>query len=332
MYGCLSAITATEGHRDKLCLFLVHTEEEPKLNTRFLTTLQVIAETGSLAAAARKLNLAPNSISEQIRALEREFGVVLLSRRGRIMHLTPAGQAVVTAAAEVLSRVADLHQIARLETLSGPLRVGVISSAMITLLPGVLKRMGERYAGIALSILPGTSPQLYRMLELGQIDCAVMVLPPFSLPKTLSWQPLREHPLVLVGTPEMASGSLEDVLQSRPFIRIDRQAWTGQIVDAFLRARELRVNTVVEMDGLEIIAMLAAQGLGVALMPDWGFRHETLIRVPVRNPAYNRITGLLGRGGPRQRLIDAFASSFPPSPEGAVDIMALTTCAAAAAE
>jgi molybdate transport repressor ModE-like protein len=285
------------GHRENLAL-----------NTRFLATLRTVAEMGSIAAAARKLDLAANSVSDQIHALERELGVVLLSRHGRAMGLTAAGQAVADSAADILLRIEGLRQLAQLDQLRGRLHVGVISTVMVSILADTLRRMRQHYPNIEINIVPGTSRQLYRMIELGEIDCAVIVEPPFGVPKTCTWQIIKEYPLVLLGMSPMQTGSIETVIRSQPFIRVDRRAWTGKIVTAFLRDRGIEITEAFEMDGLEAIVMVVSQGLGVALLPDWGIEARPnvhLVKRDVRDPRYSRVTGLLGARGPRQRLTEA---------------------------
>ena len=93
------------------------------MNTRFLATLRAVAHHGSLAGAARQLDLATASVSDQIRALERELSVPLLIRRGRNVVLTEAGQVVLGPAADILATVDELKHLVRLGELSGHLRL-----------------------------------------------------------------------------------------------------------------------------------------------------------------------------------------------------------------
>jgi DNA-binding transcriptional LysR family regulator len=187
---------------------------------------------------------------------------------------------------------------------------------MVTLLPDAVRRMREHFRGIELSIRPGTSIQLHRMLEMGEIDCAVMTHPPFPLAKTFFWRGLRVYPLALLGPEDRMQGGIEEILRREPFIRIDQNVWTGRLVTAFLAKRGWSVNSIIEMDGLEVILMLVGRGMGVTLMPDWGagqYSEPRLRRIVVSDPAYRRETGLLGQRGPREGLIDAFLTTLVPS-------------------
>ena len=286
------------------------------MNTRFLATFRAVAEAGSLAAAARRLSLANASVSEHVRALERELNATLLIRRGRGLVLTNAGQAVLEAAGEVLARVEDLRHRAQSGQPSGMLRVGSISTALITVMPAALRLMAERHPRIELKVLPGTSTQLYGMLERNDLDCALVAEPFFPLPKSLGWRELRREPLVLVTPPDMPGETVEEVLARAPLIRMDREAWTGRLVNAFLKDHGLQPRELFELDAQEAVVIMVAQGLGVSLLPDWGIAApagRALRKMPVGDGRYDRVLGLLSHRGPREALADAFSSALTQS-------------------
>lgn len=283
------------------------------MNTRFLATLCTVAEAGSLAAAARQLNLAVASVSDQVRALERELGASLLTRRGRRVVLTQAGEAVVAAAGEVLARVDDLRRIARLDEPSGLLRVGAIPSGLVSIMPPALRVMATRYPRVEIRVVPGTSSHLYRLLERGDLDCALATRPHFALPKGLSWHAVRAEPLALIAPADLAGDSVEALLAAAPLIRMDRTVWTGRLVTAFLEDHGLAPRELFELDAHEAIVLLVAEGLGVALLPDWGFRapeHRAIRRLPIADDRYVRVIGLVVARGPREGLARLLAEAL----------------------
>ena len=286
------------------------------MNTRFLATLRTVAEAGSLAAAARHLNLAVASVSEQIRTLEKDLDAPLLARHGRGVVLTPAGEAVVTAAGEVLARVDDLRHVAQVGQPSGLLRVGSIPSALLSIMPKALRAMATRYARVEIKVAPGTSSHLYRMLERGDLDCALTTRPHFALPKSLSWHQVRVDPLALVAPGDLAGGSIEELLRAAPLIRLDRQVWTGRLVTAFLEDRGLAPRELFELDAHEGIALLVAEGLGVALLPDSGLRPpegKAIRKLPVNDDRYSRVVGLISARGTREGLARLLATTLDES-------------------
>src|SRR6202451_3521944 len=84
------------------------------MELRHLRYFVAVAEAGSLTvAAARRLHTSQPSLSRQIRDLEDEIGVQLLTRRARGIELTPAGRAFLDHARSVLSQVEAATEAAR---------------------------------------------------------------------------------------------------------------------------------------------------------------------------------------------------------------------------
>jgi DNA-binding transcriptional LysR family regulator len=278
------------------------------MNLRFLRTFCIVADKGSLAAAARTLGLANASVAEQIHSLEKSLGVGLTLRRGQTVVLTHAGRAVLDSVRSIVGEVDELAHIARAGALRGRLKVGSISTALGALLPATLRRLASSHPDIELKVVPGTSMSLLSMLEAGDIDCALMVKAPFALPKSFSWQTVRSEPLVLAAPPDM-KGGIVSIIEAAPFIRMDRNAWTGQIVSRYLTDRHIQVRELFELDAPETIVTLVYEGLGVSLLPDWGITPplgRDLSIVPVQDSRYSREIGILGRRGPATSLINAF--------------------------
>src|SRR4051794_40015393 len=68
---------------------------ELAMDTRFLDAFLMAVDCGSIAEAARRLNLTAAGVAKRIRALEREIGAVLVTRSGRTVRPTGAGAAIV---------------------------------------------------------------------------------------------------------------------------------------------------------------------------------------------------------------------------------------------
>jgi DNA-binding transcriptional LysR family regulator len=283
------------------------------LNTRFLRTLCAVAETGSLAGAARAIGLSSAAVAEQVQALERDLGVRLITRLGRAVSLTDEGRAVVGAGREILMRVADLTQVAQLGRLSGTLRIGSVSTALMSVVPPTLRHMAGHHPEIALKIVPGTSAQLLLMLDSHVIDCAITVRPAFEVAKEFGWHPIREEPLTLVYPAEFPFGGVEACLASSPMISMHRNSPTGRIAERFLRDRTIVAKELFEIEAAEVILVLVSQGLGVSLLPDYGFtssEERRIRKVAVGGRAYGRPVGILYRRGARTSLVDAFHAAI----------------------
>lgn len=239
------------------------------MDTHFLQSFVMVIDCGSMAEAARRLDLTPAAVAARVKSLEVGLGTALVRRAGRTVKATEAGLKVLPHARGVLRDVRDLHAIANDDAPLGELRLGVSTSSLTGLLPPILRLLYERHPRLAVFIEPGSSSHLYHQVTTGALDAAVIVQPQFILPKACEWSVLVEEPLCLLAPASMAHRDPVELLASEPFIRYDRAMWGGRMADAYLRRLQIKPNERIEIDALNAIAAFVHQGLGVSLVPDW---------------------------------------------------------------
>src|SRR4051794_7525562 len=123
------------------------------MDTRFLESFISVVEQGSMAEAARRLNLTPAAVAQRIHALEKEIGARLLLRHGRTVKATEAGAAILPRARMFVSEVRDLKSVAATDRPVGILRLGALQSVLSGILPGVLTSLTDKYPNIEVSII-----------------------------------------------------------------------------------------------------------------------------------------------------------------------------------
>lgn len=281
-----------------------------RMDTDFLKTFVAVADQGSMAAAARLLNITSAAVAQQIRTLEREIGAPLIARAGRTVCVTEPGARILQRARDLLRDAADLRTVANDDEAAGELRLGAGTNALTGLLPDVLARMVARHPKIQVFIKPGYSPELHRAVENGEIDAAIVLQAPFALPKTCGWELLREEPLVVLAPRAMAGRDPHELLASEPLIRYDRQQWGGRQADLYLRQAGIVPRERFELNALNAIAVMVDRGLGVSLVPDWMRPWPEgldLIRLPLPNRFEPRRVGIVwSRSTIRIRLVTEF--------------------------
>ncbi len=171
--------------------------------------------------AAGELGLAQPALSQQVRALERELGVVLIDRGGRRVQLTDAGEAFLVWAERILADVAAAEaEMAEFAGL-GRGRVIVGSTPVQTLgrvdLPGLLAAFHARYPGVEVALREETTPILIGELEVGRIDVALGALMGDTVPKGIVAEPLFAEDLVAMVEPSHP-------LANRPIVRLEELA------------------------------------------------------------------------------------------------------------
>jgi DNA-binding transcriptional LysR family regulator len=282
------------------------------MDTRFLQSFIAVIESGSIAEAARRLDLAPTTVAQQIRALEDDIGSKLLTRAGRTVKPTVVGARILDRTRGLLRDVRDLRSAASDTGLpAGPLRLGATPTALMGLLPPFLRRWKQTHPSIPIYIEPGTSVTLLDGVMSGELDAAIIVHPTFELPKTCSWRLLREEPLILLTQTRLRVKDALATVAEEPFIRYDRRVVAGKMADEYLHAKGVRPNVQFELDGIEHIAKLVAEGFGVSVLPDWpviGVPDPQLRRWSLPQPCPTRRVGLGWlRASVRSQLVEEFA-------------------------
>lgn len=282
------------------------------MDMRYIQSFVEVLQCGSIAEAARRLDLTPAAVAARIRALEEDLGASLIQRSGRYVRPTAEGIKIMDSAQSVLRAVRDMRAVAQDgDTLAGELRLGTFHSAMTSVLPSVLERLYAHHPDVKIFVEPGKSVDLCRKVGAGELDIAIVVEPQSALPKTCEWQVLTEEPLVVVAPRHFAGRDAHALLKEEPFIRYDRSVLGGQLADRYLRDHGIRPRQRLEIDGLLAIAALVDKGLGVALLPDWPSIWSSglsLARIPLPNRAPVRRIGLvMARHTPHLSLAHAFS-------------------------
>ncbi|MCS4281715.1 LysR family transcriptional regulator [Stenotrophomonas rhizophila] len=278
------------------------------METQFLTTFVTVVDRGSMAAAARSLHITPAAVAQQIRTLERELGAPLIARAGRTVSVTEDGARILQRARDLLRQVADLRSVANENDLAGELRLGACPTALAGLLPDILSRMVATFPQINVFIKPGYSADLYRAVEAGDLDAAMVLQAPFALPKTCKWQQLREEPLVVLAPAHLAGRDPHELLREQPLIRYDRHEWGGRLADDYLRQAGIVPRERFELNALNAIAVMVDRRLGVSLVPDWAKPWPeglNVVRIPLPQCSEPRRIGVVwSRSSVRIRLVN----------------------------
>src|SRR5262245_2236053 len=280
------------------------------MDTRFLESFMLAVDNGSIAEAARRLNLTAAAVAKRIHVLEDEIGAALVTRSGQTVRPTEAGAAIIERARRFLADARDFKSIAAADRPSGQLRLGALTSALSGLLPDILALMKENYPQIDVTIMVGHSGDLYRkVLDGDDLDAAVITEPPFAIPKSCAWRILRVEPLIVLTRAPARSRKPHAILASEPFIRLDRKLWPGRLVDDYLRKVGIQPRELFEIGQLEPIAVMVSRGLGVSLLPDFSWPEGlSLAKLPVPGGrSFARRIGLIWpRASLRLRLVKAF--------------------------
>ncbi|WJV44823.1 LysR family transcriptional regulator [Streptomyces flavofungini] len=231
-----------------------------------------VAETRHFTRAAEQVHVSQPSLSQQVRALEKELGAELFSRARGNIALTDAGEALLPLARRILAdadtariEVQELAQLRR-----GRVRLGATPSVCTGLLPQVLRDFHDRHPGVQLLIEEGGSHDLVRHLARGALDLALVVLPlPTPSPALTTVELLRED-LVVVSSPDAAglgaSARVAD-LQGERLVMFRHGYDLRELTVAACRAEGFEPEFAVEGGEMDAVLGFVRAGLGVAVVP-----------------------------------------------------------------
>lgn len=150
-----------------------------EINLDQLRTLTTIADCGSFVEAARRLHLAPPTISLHISELEGRVGARLLSRTRGQVRPTAIGESLVDHARRLLADVSRvLEDVSRqAQGLSGRVRLGASTGVIANFLPQALEKLAQSHPGIDVQIAILTSHQSLQRLKAGSLDIGIVALP-----------------------------------------------------------------------------------------------------------------------------------------------------------
>ena len=146
------------------------------LDVRKMQLLSELARLGTIAAVAQAQFCTPSAVSQQLSALEREAGVKLLRRSGRGVELTAAGADLADRAGAMLALLeeAEAALAAHRSELTGELRIGAFPTAVRTLLPGALVRLGAEYPRLELRVTELDPAEVPDAVRTGALDIALV--------------------------------------------------------------------------------------------------------------------------------------------------------------
>ena len=281
---------------------------------RTLKTFLAVARHGSFAAAGKEIGLTAAAVGLQVRALESDLHQGLFDRSGRSIVLNTAGRGLVLPVQDLVARYDALAAREDGEQLSGTVVMGALVSALMGAFADALWALRRRHPALEVTLLAGLSADFATRVDRGELDAAVVTQPPVKLPSNLRWTALYSEAMVLIVPRrphfDMASEPL-DILAQSPFMRFDRQTWTGHLVNEALAQCGATVKEGIELNSVEAIVALVRQGFGVSIVPQlanvqWP-RDRSLQIVPLPGVDVQRHVGLLER---RQHSRERFTAEI----------------------
>jgi LysR family hca operon transcriptional activator len=243
------------------------------MELRHLRYFVAIAESGSFTTAAtQRLNTAQPSLSRQIRELEAEVGVQLLTRSKHGIELTAAGRAFLDHARIALAEAEAGGEAARKAAYPAKptFVLGFLTGQEMDWLPEAINVLRDELPRTEITILSKASPWLAEALTRGKVDLAFMRAEP-DMP-SLAYKFVAKERFVAVLPSDHRLAALDEIdpreFSSERFMTLSSAAPTAKVViDEFVSRWGLDTRPIQEIDNLATAVSLIASTGAVCLLP-----------------------------------------------------------------
>lgn len=239
------------------------------MDLRQLSVLVAVAEEGSFSAAARALHTVQSNVSTHVARLERELGVVLVDRASGAV--TEEGLAVVRRARHVQAELEALSaDVAALrDEVSGTARLGCIGTSARWLVPLVLDAVTRAHPKVHVIVVDATTTSLVPRLLADELDLAVVNLP-VTHPDVVIEHLFDEDRILIAPAGHLLAARdrvcLVDLAEHELLLEPSGTAFRDEL-DREATAAGVELRAKAEVDGLRLIATLAFEGFGAAIVP-----------------------------------------------------------------
>lgn len=286
------------------------------MELRRLRYFVAVAEEESFTRAARKLRMAQPPLSNQVKQLEEELGILLFKRSSRGVEMTEAGELLLEEAQRILMQVEQTVRVVRRVGCGevGRLTLGFVPSSSNEVLPPILDTFRERFPGVELFLREMRPDLIVQRLRDRQIDVGFLYLPLEDA--SLHIECISREPLVLAlpETHPLASESQIELraLAEEPFILPARYRLMpglyAQVTEVCRQAGFTPNAVQKDVWLMQTIVGLVAGGTGVALVPAslQNFRRKGVVYKTVQGLSPTVELGLIWRRDDPGAVLDSF--------------------------
>jgi DNA-binding transcriptional LysR family regulator len=264
-----------------------------------------LVDNKSFSKAAKLNGITQSAVSQQLRAMEKHFNVLIVDRGQKQFQLTREGQRLHESAREILGhyeRAAGELQEMR-KVVSGTIHVSTIVSIGLHELPPYQKRFMQEFPHVNVRVEYRRSNLVYEDVLSNAVDIGLIAFP--QKLRQLEVIPFMEDQLVPVCAPKHPLAKLGDIdladLQGCKFIGFDQDIPTRKALDAFFREHRIELEPTMEFDNIETIKRAVEVDAGVALVPEDTIRQEveqgTLVKLRMRDRRIARPLAIIHRKG-----------------------------------
>ena len=230
-----------------------------------------LVETKSFSKAARLNEVTQSAVSQQLKAMEAHYDMLIIDRNQKKFRLTPQGTALYSTFKEILDLYEKLNcEIQEMSNIvSGTIQISTVNSIGLHELPPYLKSFIKQFPSVNARVEYRRANLVYEDVLHGNADLGLVAFPPPH--KDLTIIPFANDELIIVMSPEhrltkKRSISMND-LSGVEFVAFERDIPTRKATDEILAKAGVEVQVVMEFDNVETVKRAIEINAGIAILP-----------------------------------------------------------------
>jgi DNA-binding transcriptional LysR family regulator len=280
-----------------------------------------LVESESFSRAAKSNGITQSAVSQQLRAMEKHFRILIVDRSQKQFRLTREGQKLYESAKEILYLYDKLNSELQemKKVISGTIHISTVYSIGLHELPPYVKVFLAKFPDVNIRVEYRRANMVYEDILTNSIDLGLVAYP--QKHKQLEILPFHDDILVLVVSPEHPLAKKKSIhleeITTQKFIGFEPDIPTRKATDQIFRDANIEIDPVMEFDNVETVKRAVEINAGIAILPQTTVVREEaqgLLKVlKFKNKTFKRPLALIHRKGrvltpAMKKLIDLLTS------------------------
>ena len=264
-----------------------------------------LVETESFSRAAKLNGITQSAVSQQLRAMEKFFSILIVDRSQKQFRLTREGQKLYESAREILYLYDKLNSELQemKKVISGTIHISTVYSIGLHELPPYVKAFLSKYPDVNIRVEYRRANNVYEDILTNSIELGLVAYP--QKHKQLEFLPFHDDVLILVVSPEHQLADKKEVtleeIAAQKFIGFEPDIPTRKATDKIFREANIEMEPVMEFDNVETVKRAVEINAGIAILPQTTVTREEaqgLLKViNFKDKVYKRPLALMHRKG-----------------------------------
>ena len=264
-----------------------------------------LVESQSFSRAAKLNEITQSAVSQQLRAMERHFGVFIVDRSQKQFRLTREGERLHESAKDMLHQYeqlcSELQEMQKI--ISGTIHISTVYSIGLHELPPYVKAFLLEYPSVNIRIEYRRSNLVYEDILHNSTDIGLVAYP--SPARQLEIIPFHDDRLVIVCSTNHELAKLDEVellaLKDMNIVGFEKDIPTRKATDQLFKAAGCTIDPVMEFDNIETVKRAVEINAGIAIVPETTVAQEikqgTLVQLEIKGQDCRRPLAIIHRKG-----------------------------------